>query len=597
MKEAGQKELSYENHHYTDLLYNEVVRALNKKGFTHANAPFKSFIDAKGNSEKEEAFKKIVLYVGLSEEYSTERIMQCRAKILPERFIGDMGLKLNNYFENVKQYQSKLPFFFDKSQIFWFWNAEESRWQIIDEVDIMNSLDNSLGFYGQTIPKGVKGNYLEAFKRVGRLKMPQDAPKRWIQFRDHAISLRSGNVYKVTHDYFFCNPIPWKIGSSTDTPTIDKLFSEWVGNHHVPTLHEMIAYCCYPDYPIQTLFCLFGGGRNGKSSFLRLLAKFFGNANICSTDLDVLIDSRFESCKLYKKLVCFMGETNFGVLKKSGLLKRLTGQDMIGFEMKGKMPFDEMNYAKIIIASNSLPSSYDTSEGWFRRWIIIDFPNEFAEGKDIVGSIPDIEFENLAYKVSKLLPAILERGNFTNQGSIEDRKTRYVLASNPLPVFINECCRRYDEGYVSYRKLYTAYVRFLQKRKRRKVSMKEFGSALEDEGFFVDKGAKKDKNGDFQSGYWVDGLVLDNLDNLDSFSTQFTYTGKPSEKPVQIVQTVQKSTTNPKPETPQEETILTWNSDAIVYHACQKEACGATECNFDSKGVPYCRKHFDEMGI
>ena len=75
-----------------------------------------------------------------------------------------------------------------------------------------------------------------------------------------------------------------------------------------------------------------------------------------------------------------MGETNFGVLSKSSILKKLTGGDMIGFEIKGKDPFDDYNYAKIIIASNSLPPSDDTSEGFYRRWNIINFGNKFVEG-------------------------------------------------------------------------------------------------------------------------------------------------------------------------------------------------------------------------
>ena len=87
-----------------------------------------------------------------------------------------------------------------------------------------------------------------------------------------------------------------------------------------------------------------------------------------------MLDSRFESFKLYKKLVCTMGETNFNVLNKTSLLKKLTGQDLIGFEFKNKKPFDDYNYAKIMIASNSLPVSSDTSEGFYRRWMILDFP-------------------------------------------------------------------------------------------------------------------------------------------------------------------------------------------------------------------------------
>ncbi|GAH38245.1 unnamed protein product, partial [marine sediment metagenome] len=196
--------------------------------------------------------------------------------------------------------------------------------------------------------------YLEAFKRAGRDHKPEPAPNKWVQFKDKAISLKSNKTYNVTYDYFFTNPIPWELGKNTETPTMDKLIVEWVGEDFKQTAYEIIAYCCYSDYPIHMILCLVGCGRNGKSKFLGLINRFIGKENICSTELDTLLDSRFESFKLFKKLVCTMGETNFGVLSKTSLLKKLTGQDLIGFEYKQKKPFDDYNYAKVIISSNSL---------------------------------------------------------------------------------------------------------------------------------------------------------------------------------------------------------------------------------------------------
>jgi len=52
--------------------------------------------------------------------------------------------------------------------------------------------------------------------------------------------------------------------------------------------------------------------------------------NVCSTELDSLISSRFEVTRLHKKLVCLMGETNFGEIRKTSILKKLTGKDIIG---------------------------------------------------------------------------------------------------------------------------------------------------------------------------------------------------------------------------------------------------------------------------
>lgn len=402
------------------------------------------------------------------------------------------------------------PYFFDRNQIWWMWNRQEYRYEIVDETDIMNYIDTAIKRKENTMKSRVKSEILEAMKRVGRLNIPKDQKKKWIQFKNKAVSIFSGKEHTVTHHYFFTNPIPWDIGESSDTPVMDRLIKDWVGEKYLQTVYEIFAYCCYSDYPIQVMFCFYGSGRNGKSCLLRMIDKFIAQSNVCTTELDLIAGntkSRFELFKLYKKLVCIMGETNFSSLDNTSILKKLTGADKIGFEKKRSDPFDDYSYAKLIIASNSLPSSNDTSEGFYRRWLIIPFTNEFPEGKDILEEIPEVEYNNLARKVCEILPGLLSRGSFTNQGSIVERRNMYISVSNPLPLFLDQCCDKKPYSYIRYGELHTAYVHYLNMNKRRKVSAKEFKDALESEGFWIEKTSKKINDG-FESNRWIDGIQL-----------------------------------------------------------------------------------------
>jgi P4 family phage/plasmid primase-like protien len=458
----------------------------------------------------------------LNYKISNQRLKNAQVK-------SDIAIMLDNYTVNVELFHKNNPFFYDKSGLFWFWNKNEFKYEIKDDIDMMNYLDEILGLKGQTITSKIKANYIEAFKRVGRKLIPRDAPIKWIQFKDKAYSIASKKFYDVQPNYFFTNPIPYEMGESIDTPIIDKLLTEWVGEKYKDDLYEIIAYCCYRDYPIQTLFCFHGTGRNGKSQFMKLLIKFLGNDNCCSTELDRLANpvNRFESFKLYKKLMCSMGETNFETLNNTSMLKKLVGGDLIDYEVKNKNPFNEYNYAKIIIGSNSLPSSNDTSDGYMRRWHIIDFPNEFPEGKDIISTIPEQEYCNLARKITEILPKLINRGEFSNRGSIEERKYKYISVSNPLCLFIKEyCIVDNNQGtYTAYNKLYQEYIIYLNKNKKRKVSRKEFRSAIEDEGLFITKTSKKIGE-NWENGYWIEGIrVRDISDFRAESSNSFSYIG------------------------------------------------------------------------
>lgn len=401
------------------------------------------------------------------------------------------------------------PLFYDKSKLWWKWNDDSYCWENIDETDILNNYHEHFNFPGMAKSK-IQTEIINGLKLVGRKNHPKPAKTKYVQFKDKVFNMEEGKLYDVENRFFFTNPIPWELGETSHTPIMDKLFEEWVGKKYVHTLHEIIAYCCLRDYPIQMLFCFVGGGRNGKSQFQKVLQKFLGKTNVCSTELDLLLGNRFESFKLYKKLACSLGETNFGMLNNTSLLKKLTGGDLIGFEKKNKDPFDDYNYSKILINSNSLPTSQDTSEGFYRRWMIIDFPNEFKEGKDIITTIPDIEYNNLAKKVTEILPLLLDIGEFTNQGSINERINKYQEVSNPLPIFLNDCCDIIVGTHMRYNELYVAYKQYLLKRKRRVVSRKEFKEALEVEGF----GAKRTRiDGEYDT--YIECITLKQLEQKE----------------------------------------------------------------------------------
>jgi len=363
----------------------------------------------------------------------------------------NLGSKIGNAFdkkdlaEHIIEVQ---PCFYDRSRNWWLWNWPETKWERVDETDILNAIDKQATI--NTINSKEKNEMLEALKQVSRLNAPMPIKPTWIQFKNIIVDIETGEKFRAKPDYFVTNPIPWEMDEEGffETPIMDKIFKEWVGKEHVQTLYEILAYCLIPNYPIHRIFCFIGGGMNGKSCFLNLLRNFIGGANCCSTELDTLLQSRFEVTRLHKKLVCQMGETNFSEMNKTSVLKKLSGGDLIGFEYKNKDPFEEVNYAKIIIATNNLPATSDKTIGFYRRWMIIDFPNQFSEKKDILNDIPIEEYSALAVKCSFILRDLLKTRTFTNEGSVEDRMKKYEDHSNPLEKFLKEFTEEDHEGII-----------------------------------------------------------------------------------------------------------------------------------------------------
>jgi len=392
-----------------------------------------------------------------------------------------------NNFENkidlVQQLLQIQPIHYDENRVWWIWNKSKLKWQVSDDTSILNFV-RELSF-ANTIQAKEKQEIIEAIKQESRLRKPEPIKKTWIQFVNKIVDIETGEEMDVSPKYFVTNPIPYKLHPDrfVNTPTMDRIFEEWVGKEYVKTLYEIIAYCLVPDYPIHRLFCLIGAGLNGKGCFLRLLKKFIGEDNITSTELDVLLNSRFEVTRLHKKLVCMMGETNFNEMRQTSILKKLTGQDLIGFEYKNKNPFTDDNYAKIIIATNNLPTTTDKTIGFYRRWMIVDFPNRFSEAKDILSEIPEEEYEALAVKSLIILKDLLDKRAFTNEGSIEERTDRYEAKSNFLDKFLSLFVEENLDGYITKASFINKFKDWSKENKHREMSETSIGLEMKKRGY------------------------------------------------------------------------------------------------------------------
>lgn len=377
------------------------------------------------------------------------------------------------------------PIFYDKAGLWWLWNPTGYLWETVDEVDILNMVESATG--QDVISPKNRTVILNSLKQKGRKMIPKTIQPTWIQFKENLVDVLTGESFRASPQFFVTNPIPWDIGSVPDTPVMDRIFTEWVGKDNVDLLYEILAYSILPDMPIHRIFCFIGGGMNGKSKFLELLRNFVGPTNCCSTELDVLLSSRFEVTRLHKKLVCQMGETNFNEMSKTSLLKKLSGGDLIGYEYKNKNPFEEKNYAKIIIATNNLPTTTDKTVGFYRRWAIIDFPNQFSEKKDILSEIPESEFSSLALRSVVTLRSLLERRSFTNEGTVDERMAKYEARSNFLEKFIKEFTIEDNGSYITLADFIKKFKSWSTENKHRELSDTSIGLGIKKLGIEKEK--------------------------------------------------------------------------------------------------------------
>jgi len=393
--------------------------------------------------ESEQIAKKILLEEKLAEQLYPEKSVLDELREKQEE-VQDLEaesiLKYHisgNIMKLAEDFLELVPIHFDSSLNWWKWDSINYYWRMIDETDILVMISKATDL--NIVNSKIKSEILTAIKIIARSRQPKEVEKTWIQFDKQIWDIKTGDKFPASSRYFVTNPIPFKVGVNSETPKFDKLFREWVHEDNLQNLYEIIAYCLLPDYPIERIACLLGAGANGKSTFIKILYTFLGLRNITTTSLEVLSNSRFETGRLYKKLACIMAETNLSNIENSQLIKKLvSGKDPVSLEFKNKGFMDFINYAKMIIATNNLPPTEDKTDGFYRRWLIIDFPNQFEKEIDVLSDIPLSEYENLARKCLIILDNLLKERSFTNEGNIAQRKAKYEEKSNPFDKFWSE---------------------------------------------------------------------------------------------------------------------------------------------------------------
>jgi P4 family phage/plasmid primase-like protien len=348
------------------------------------------------------------------------------------------GTPAEFFNEFVQSFLEVEPHFYDsKTMLWWRWDKKEKKWEQTTEIEILRTFHIDYSIMEWIDPR-VRNKLIEVL-RVMAFMRPMPLPTSWIQFKNKVVDIETKEEFEPSRAWFFTNPLPFDIADTDETPVIDGLFEDWVGEKK-QLLYEICAYCTYRAYPIPKIFVLFGRGRNGKSQFLKLLNKILGDNNIAATSIPVLESSvRFSTLKLMGKLMIQLTELRQDQKFPLPIFLQLTGGDLINFEVKRGGDGQFRNYGKVIMATNVMPRIGSDSDAVNARFFFIDFLKKFEETKkDIIESIPKDEYPKLMRKIINILPGLLETCKFSHEASPEDNRKRLKEKQNILDQFFEE---------------------------------------------------------------------------------------------------------------------------------------------------------------
>jgi putative DNA primase/helicase len=432
-------------------------------------------------SYKELTYKKALEFVSEIKDITKENLTNLKNLDSEKYFSQEVspGKFVPEYLAQDMMDRVKFITLSDSEEIYWF-DEEEGIWRSNGDILIKKMGTDLLG-------DKTKQNYLN--ETIGYIqgktyydrKIFDSSIINPIPLQNGVLDLNTMQLLPYSPEFYFTSKLNIKYNPNADCPKIKKFLGEIVDPNDVDLLTECPGYCLYRKYLVQKALMLVGDGANGKSTYLSLLTIFLSPENVSSVSLQDLERNRFASSNLYRKLANIYADLPGVALQNPGLFKMLTGGDMIPGEKKFKNTFFFVNYAKLIFSANQVPFIADESTAFFRRWIIVNFPNKFENDKANPLILQELTTEdelsgflNLAIEG---LRRILQKG-FSYSKSTEEIREAYIRASNPIGSFVLDCVAQSPNDFVIKEELYTAYNNYCRNKKLTIVDKSVFSKKI-----------------------------------------------------------------------------------------------------------------------
>ncbi|TGN76202.1 DNA primase [Bradyrhizobium yuanmingense] len=238
--------------------------------------------------------------------------------------------------------------------------------------------------------------------------------------------------------------------------------------------------------PLQRFMFHYGEGANGKSVYLEMLMRLLGKSFAVGLPTESIIGQGERSAggaspdliRLFGKRMVRVLELPEGKPLQSELIKKLTGSEEIPVRTLFKGFIDFMPRAKPHMSGNGLPKISDTSNGIWRRMLLLKWPVQIAE-KDMRD--PEELVGEMLKDASGILNWLCEGAvDFLQNGlyvapSVAAATAEYRREMDIVMQFAEDCLERVDGSKVQARAMYEAFMEWCRANSKSPVFETKFG--------------------------------------------------------------------------------------------------------------------------
>lgn len=326
----------------------------------------------------------------------------------------------------------------------------------------------------------------EVKHRLAVLPEEFDKDKTLFNTQNGYLSLTDGKLFDHEIDKLFTRISTVEYTDTIDCPQWEEFISE-IFAHDEELIHyiqKAVGYSLTGSTREQSMFILFGNGRNGKSVFLDVISEIMGSYAMTMQAQTIMVkqnssNANSDIARLKGARLVTSSEPNEGVRLDEGLVKQLTGGDKVTARHLYGKEFEFEPEFKLWLATNHKPIIRGTDDGIWRRLNLIPFTVQ----------IPDHKVDkNLPHKLRSEMVGILnwcitgclmwQREGLKQPKAVYEASKEYRQEMDVISRFIDEQCETGPDYKIKASELFNAYRDWAKENNEHDFSNTKFGKEV-----------------------------------------------------------------------------------------------------------------------
>lgn len=364
-------------------------------------------------------------------------------------------------------------------------------WDTLENHHITRILEKTLSKTVLYSDVGRKHHKLTEDMKAQLLHISESAilksPSHLINFSNGTFNTQTGKLQQHSPKDEFTYILDYEYNPEETCPMFLSFWDEVLPDKSLQlVVQEYLGYI-FSDLKMEKVLILEGKGANGKSVLLEIAKEIVGENNTTAYNLETLTKPEGLCVVPYSQALLNIGTDISPKIADSGVFKQLVSCEPLQAKIHYKGYVTITPSTKMVFSTNNLFESKDSSDGFFRRFIIIPFTQTIPKEKQdkmLAKKIVASELSGIFNWIFEGKRRLEQSEAFSDSETIDKIIAEYRMRADSIASFIKEECWIPDVSEkLKFSDLYYSYTGYCHENDSVPESAAIFSRKVRDLGF------------------------------------------------------------------------------------------------------------------